>query len=211
MTTLEEFRELVARGEALPDDSEVHAFMVEIGERTRRLTARLNGEYLAPRERAELFGRITGEPAPSGFRIFPPFTSDFGRNIHLAENVFINSGCRFQDQGGIWIGAGSLIGHNVVLATLDHELSVARRGRLVPGPIRIGRRVWIGANVTVLAGVRIGDGAVVAAGAVVTRDVPEFTIVGGVPAKVIRRLTEEEIGQDLGGGVEAATAPGPPS
>ena len=171
MTTLEEFRELVARGEALPDDSEVHAFMVEIGERTRRLTARLNGEYLAPRERAELFGRITGEPAPSGFRIFPPFTSDFGRNIHLAENVFINSGCRFQDQGGIWIGA----------------------------------------NVTVLAGVRIGDGAVVAAGAVVTRDVPEFTIVGGVPAKVIRRLTEEEIGQGLGGGVEAATAPGPPS
>ena len=205
MTTLEEFRELVARGEVLPDDSEVHAFMVEIGERTRRLTARLNGEYLAPRERAELFGRITGEPAPSGFRIFPPFTSDFGRNIHLAENVFINSGCRFQDQGGIWIGAGSLIGHNVVLATLNHELSVARRGRVVPAPIRIGQRVWIGANVTVLAGVRIGDGAVV------TRDVPEFTIVGGVPAKVIRRLTEEEIGQGLGGGVEAATAPGPPS
>ena len=211
MTTLEEFRELVARGEVLPDDSEVHAFMVEIGERTRRLTARLNGEYLAPRERAELFGRITGEPAPSGFRIFPPLTSDFGRNIHLAENVFINSGCRFQDQGGIWIGAGSFIGHNVVLATLNHELSVARRGRVVPAPIRIGQRVWIGANVTVLAGVRIGDGAVVAAGAVVTRDVPEFTIVGGVPAKVIRRLTEEEIGQGLGGGVEAATAPGPPS
>jgi len=174
--------------------------MIETGERTRRLTIRLNGEYLDPRERAELFGRITGEPAPSGFRIFPPFTCDFGRNIHLAENVFINSGCRFQDQGGIWIGAGSLIGHNVVLATLDHELSVARRGRLVPGPIRIGRRVWIGANVTVLAGVRIGDGAVVAAGAVVTRDVPAFTIVGGVPARVIRRLTEEEIGEGLGDG-----------
>lgn len=136
--------------------------------------------------------------------IFPPFTSDSGRNIHLAENVFINSGCRFQDQGGIWIGAGSFIGHNVVLATLNHELSVARRGRVVPAPIRIGRRVWIGANVTVLAGVRIGDGAVVAAGAVVTRDVPEFTIAGGVPAKVIRRLTEEEIGEGLGGGTPDA-------
>lgn len=123
--------------------------------------------------------------------IFPPFTTDFGRNIHVSEGVFINSGCRFQDQGGIWIGARSLIGHNVVLATLNHDLSVTRRGDTIPAPIRIGQDVWIGANVTVLAGVTIGDGAVVAAGAVVTKDVPARTVVAGVPARTVREVPED--------------------
>ncbi|WP_249368666.1 MULTISPECIES: DapH/DapD/GlmU-related protein [unclassified Actinomyces] len=189
--TLERFLEMTARGRALPHDEQVHAFMVAVGEESRRLTARLNSEYLDPAERAELFGRITGEGAPEGFGIFPPFTTDFGRNIHVSEGVFINSGCRFQDQGGIWIGARSLIGHNVVLATLNHDLSVARRGDTIPAPIRIGEDVWVGANVTVLAGVTIGDGAVVAAGAVVTKDVPARTVVAGVPARVVREAPEE--------------------
>ena len=185
---VKQFREMIGDGGPVPEDPEVGAFVIETGEQTRRLTARLAGEPLSEPERAELWEAITGEPAPEGFRIFPPFTSDFGRHIHVSAGVFINSGCRFQDQGGIWIGEGCLIGHNVVLATLNHDLSVAGRARLVAGPIRIGRKVWIGASATVLAGVTIGDGAVVAAGAVVTRDVPAYTIVGGVPAKVIRGL-----------------------
>ena len=102
--------------------------------------------------------------------------------------MFINSGCRFQDQGGITIGDGVQIGHNVVLATLNHDPDPANRSQVIPGPIEIGRNVWIGSNATVLPGVCIGDNAIVAAGAVVARDVPADTVVGGVPARVLKRL-----------------------
>lgn len=189
--TIEEFREIASRGESLSGNPRIQAFMIAVGEENRRLTARLNSEALTIAERNELFARITGEPAPEGLMIFPPLTTDFGRNTHVAEGVFLNSGCRFQDQGGIWIGARSLLGHDVVLATLNHDLSVARRHDTVPAPIRIGEDVWIGAKAVVLAGVTIGDGAVVAAGAVVTKDVPARTVVGGVPAKVIRGVPED--------------------
>ena len=114
------------------------------------------------------------------------------KNIHIGKNVFINAGCKFQDQGGIFIEYGALIGHNVVLATLNHVASPKDRGSMIPAPIRIGKNVWIGANATILPGVTIGDGAIVAAGAVVNRDVPENTVVGGVPAKVIRTIGEED-------------------
>ena len=101
-------------------------------------------------------------------------------------------GCKFQDQGGIFIGDGALIGHNVVLATLNHAKSPDNRATMIPSPIHIGRNVWIGSNATVLPGVTIGDRAIVAAGAVVTTDVPENTIVGGVPARIIRTIQKEE-------------------
>ena len=102
--------------------------------------------------------------------------------------MFVNSGCRFQDQGGIWIGDNALIGHNAVLATLNHDPDPAKRGNLIPAKIVIGNNVWLGANVTVLPGVTIGDGAIIAAGAVVTKNVPANTVVGGVPAKVIKTI-----------------------
>lgn len=127
------------------------------------------------------------------FGLFPPFYTDCGKNIHVGKNVFINMGCKFQDQGGIFIGDGVLIGHNVVLATLNHAKSPCDRSAMLPAPIHIGKNVWIGANATVLPGVTIGDGAIVAAGAVVNRDVPENTVVGGVPAKVIKHLSEEDL------------------
>ena len=101
--------------------------------------------------------------------------------------VFINATCKFQDQGGIYIGDDVFIGHNVVLATLDHEIDPDKRG-IVPAPIRIGNKVWIGSGAIITKGVTIGDGSIVAAGAVVTKDVPDRVIVGGVPAKVIKRI-----------------------
>lgn len=119
-------------------------------------------------------------------RMFPPFYTDCGKNLHIGKNVFINSGCRFQDQGGITIGDGALIGHNVVMATLNHSEDPETRGNLHPAPIHIGRNVWIGASATILPGVTIGDGAIVGAGSVVTRDVPENMIVTGVPARILR-------------------------
>ncbi len=107
----------------------------------------------------------------------------------LGERIFINSGCKFQDQGGVVIGDDCLIGHNTVLATLNHDLAPSRRADMHPAPIVIGRNVWIGANVTVLPGVTIGDNAVVAAASVVKKDVPENSVVVGSPARVVRSLT----------------------
>ena len=110
----------------------------------------------------------------------------------MGDHVFLNACCRFQDQGGITIGDGTLIGHGVTLATLNHDEDPERRAVLYPAPIRIGRRVWIGSGATVLPGVTIGDGAIVAAGAVVTRDVPPETVVAGVPARLLRPIRKAD-------------------
>lgn len=136
--------------------------------------------------------RLTKKPVDESFRLFPPFYTDCGKNLTIGKHVFFNSGCKFQDQGGITIGDGSLIGHNVVLATLNHNLDPEHRGDIIPSPIHIGRNVWIGSGATVLPGVTIGNGAVIAAGAVVTKDVPDNTIVGGVPAKVMKTITADD-------------------
>ena len=122
--------------------------------------------------------------------MFPPFYTDCGKNITIGKNVFINMGCKFQDQGGIFIDDGALIGHNVVLATLNHDMNPETRHDMIPKPIHIGKNVWIGSNSTILSGVTIGDGAIVAAGAVVTKDVEKNTVVGGVPAKFIKKCDE---------------------
>lgn len=151
-----------------------------------RITAELNNTYHTPEEIQHIFARLTGKPVNRTFSLFPPFYTDCGKNITLGQHVFINSGCRFQDQGGITIGDGALIGHNVVLATLNHGLKPEERHDLFPAPIHIGKNVWLGANVTVLGGVTVGDNVVIAAGAVVTRDVPANTVAAGVPARVVR-------------------------
>ena len=164
-----------------------------VSQQALKLTAELNSSYHEPEELRALFSQLIGKPVDEGFGLFPPFYTDCGKNITIGKNVFINMGCKFQDQGGIFIGDGALIGHNVVLATLNHAKSPKDRSSMIPAPIRIGKNVWIGSNATILADVTIGDGAIVAAGAVVARDVPENTIVGGVPAKIIRHLREEEM------------------
>ncbi|WP_247595243.1 DapH/DapD/GlmU-related protein [Actinomyces procaprae] len=153
-----------------------------------RVTAELNGPYRTPAEVQDLFARLTGSPVNRTLNLTPPFHTDFGRNIRVGRNVFINAGCCFQDQGGITIGDRVLIGHRVVLATLNHAEPVAQRGTLLPAPIAIGDDVWIGAGAVVCPGVSIGTGAIVAAGAVVTRDVPAGVVVGGVPARVLREV-----------------------
>lgn len=104
------------------------------------------------------------EKVSDDFRLFPLFLPDFGKNIHLGSNVFVNAGCKFQEQGGIYIGDNVLIGHNVVLPTLNHDENPIKRGNLKPAKIKIGNDVWIGSNATVLPGVLIGDGAIVVAG-----------------------------------------------
>jgi len=190
---LEAFLEHLNSGKPVPGGSEAHQFMHGVSQEALRLTAEINGSYHTPEELRRLFSQLIGAPVDETFGLFPPFYTDCGKNIHIGSHVFINMGCKFQDQGGIFIGDGALIGHNVVLATLNHAMSPKDRGSMIPAPIHIGNHVWIGSNATILPGVTIGDGVIVAAGAVVTKDVPENTIVGGVPAKIIRHLSEEEI------------------
>lgn len=182
------FMEQLNRGTVVEGGSEVHRMMHAISQEALKLTTELNGSYHPREEIREIFSRLTGKPVDENFGLFPPFSTDCGKNIHVGKNVFINSGCCFQDQGGIFIGDGVLIGHNVVLATLNHAVDPQKRSDMFPAPIRIGNNVWIGAQATVLPGVTIDDGAIVAAGAVVTRDVPANVIVGGVPAKIIKNI-----------------------
>lgn len=190
---LEGFLKHLDSGWPVGGGSETHLFMHGVSQEALKITAQINGSYHAPQELRALFSRLTGRPVDESFGLFPPFYTDCGKNIHVGKNVFINMGCKLQDQGGIFIGDGALIGHNVVLATLNHAKSPCDRSTMLPAPIHIGKNVWIGANATVLPGVTIGDGAIVAAGAVVNRDVPENTVVGGVPAKVIKHLSEEDL------------------
>ena len=175
-------------GSPIVPGTDVHMFMCGLAQRALRITMELNNTYHTPEEIRALMTELTGEKIPDSFNLFPPFYTDCGANLHIGNNVFFNSGCRFQDQGGIYVGDNTMIGHNVVLATINHDLTPANRGTNLPQPIHIGRNVWIGANATILPGVTIGDNAVVAAGAVVTKDVEENTVVGGVPAKLLRRI-----------------------
>ena len=189
MMTVEKFQQMIAEGRPL-EGTEMITFMRKQSAETRRLLMDLNTNYHTDEEIVYLFSRITATDVDPSFRMFPPFYTDFGKNIHLGKNVFINSCCQFQDQGGIFIGDNCLIGPGSMLATLNHGFEPENRQNMTHAPIRIGRGVWMGAHVTVLPGVTIGDNAIIAAGAVVAKDVPADMIVGGVPARVIKSIHE---------------------
>lgn len=169
-------------------DKELHGLLTQCSYEAQRITMALNTSYHSKEEIVEIFSELTGNKVDSSFMCFPPFYTDFGKNITIGKNVFFNTGCSFQDRGGISIGNGSMIGMNVTIATLNHGLSLETRNITYPSPVIIGENVWIGSNSTILPGVTIGDNSVVAAGAVVTKDVPENTVVAGVPAKVVKKI-----------------------
>lgn len=171
-----------------PETPEHSAFVLNLCQEAIKITMDLNNTYHTPQEIVEIMRALTGREVGEGFAMFPPFYTDFGKNITIGKNVFINSGCHFQDQGGITIGDGTLIGHNVVLATVNHALEPSKNRLNFYAPIHLEEHVWIGSNATVLAGVTIGKWSVVAAGAVVTKDVPPYTVVGGVPARIIKTV-----------------------
>ena len=167
---------------------DVHLKMHELSQAALRITAEINGSYHEPAELRRLMEQLTGQELDKSFGLFPPFYTDCGRNIHIGRGVFINAGCKFQDQGGIFIGDGCLIGHNTVIATLNHGILPQERGDLIPSPVHIGSGVWIGSGCIILPGVTIGDNAVIGAGSVVTKDVPADMIAVGDPAKVIKSI-----------------------
>lgn len=160
--------------------------------RAMALTAKLNRlTYDDADQVRALFSELIGQPVDDGFLLIPPFYTTGGPDIRLGRNVFINQNCTFYDLGGLDIGDDVMIGPNVSIITSGHPLAPSqRRAAVVAKPIVIGSNVWIGAGATIIGGVTIGENAVVAAGSVVTKDVPADTLVGGNPAKVIRSIAE---------------------
>lgn len=126
-------------GEAIRGESVHHQVMQATSQDALRIAAELNARCHSAEEVVGLMRALTSAEVPDSFRLFPPFASDFGRILRFGERVFINSGCRFQDQGGIDIGDGALVGHNAVITTLNHDLDRVRRADLRPAPVRIGR------------------------------------------------------------------------
>ena len=168
------------------------AAMVAKVKRAMTIIARLNRlGYEDAAEVRALFGELTGQTVDESFVLIPPFFTESGVNIRVGRNVFINQNCTLYDLGGIEIGDDVLIGPNVSIITSGHPLAPSeRRSGVTASPIRIERNVWIAAGATIIGGVTIGENSVVAAGAVVTKDVAPNSLVGGNPARLIRSIAE---------------------
>lgn len=189
--TLHEYLQMMERREPIVAGSPAHEIMHHAYGESQRITTELNSSVHTQKEVTALLSRLTGTDVHPTVYVISPFQADFGKNIHLGKHIYINAGCKFQDHGGIHIDDDVLVGHNCVMATLNHDERPDHRADMTPAPIHICRNVWIGANVTILGGVTIGENAIVAAGAVVTKDVAPNTIVAGVPAREIRKIKTE--------------------
>ncbi|KLN36527.1 MULTISPECIES: DapH/DapD/GlmU-related protein [Cellulosimicrobium] len=156
--------------------------------RATELTSRLNVLPFDDEEgRARLFEQILGRPMPPRVTIYPPFFTDHGLNLDLGEQVFVNQNCTFLDYAGIRLAERVMVAPKVTFITVGHPVDTDdRKVWLTGGPIDVHENVWIGAGATILPGVTIGRDAVVAAGAVVTDDVPPRSLVTGTKAAVRR-------------------------
>ncbi|MDQ0639707.1 acetyltransferase-like isoleucine patch superfamily enzyme [Pedobacter sp. W3I1] len=168
------------------NDSEYFRINEVVG-KTMKISQQLNNASDIDQVRHYL-GEIIGTAIEESTTVFTPFYTNFGRFIKIGKNVFINHACSFLDMGGITIEDEVLIGPRVNLVTENHPLDKNDRRALMTKPIIIKQRAWIGAGATILPGVTIGENAVVAAGAVVSKDVPGNTVVGGVPARMIKSI-----------------------
>lgn len=161
-------------------------------QRTMRLAAEMNTGYHTEAEVRDCLRQMTGHVIPDTVRVFTPLNINYGPGVSFGHDCFLNFGCTLLALGGITIGDGAFIGPHCVLATEYHPEDPATRHSLLTKPIVVKRNAWLGANVTVLAGVTIGENAIVAAGSVVTKDVPANTVVAGSPARVIRPINSEK-------------------
>jgi acetyltransferase-like isoleucine patch superfamily enzyme len=174
-------------GEPIPLTDPQYQKVLEIIARTMELSAKLNSSTDVNQVR-KLLSEITGSEVDETTTVAIPFFTNFGRFITIGKRVYVNHACTFLDMGGITLEDDVLIGPKVNLVTENHPLDPANRRALITKPVVIKRNAWIGAAATILPGVTIGENAVVAAGAVVSKDVAANTIVGGVPAKFIKTI-----------------------
>ncbi|MGN7784807.1 DapH/DapD/GlmU-related protein [Niabella sp. 22666] len=174
-----------------PDDPNAYQ-MREASFATKKLLAQMN-QSANPGEIRTLLSEITGHNVDQSVTVFTPLHINYGRHTQIGKNVFINFDCVFLDLGGITIDDNVMLAPKVSLLSEGHPIEPSRRHSLIPKPIHIKQNAWIGAGATILQGVTVGANAVVAAGAVVTRDVPDNVIVGGIPAQIIKIFTDDTL------------------
>ena len=179
------FERLLAGETILPADPQIGR-LKEAAFAVKELLIRMNNSS-NPEEISEILSRILNKEIQD-VTVFTPIYINYGKHINIGKNVFINFDCTFLALGGITIEDDVLIGPKVSLITENHPLNPQERNGLIGKPIHIKKNAWIGANATILPGVTIGKSAVIAAGAVVSKDVPDNTIVGGIPAKFIKTI-----------------------
>lgn len=186
MQTTDIFERLKKGETILPNDTEAYK-MREASFATKKLLVQMNNATESEEIRRFL-SQITGTEIDESVTVFTPLYINYGKHTKIGKNVFINFDCVFLDLGGITIEDNVLIAPKVSLLTEGHPTSIEDRHSLIPKPILIKKNAWIGANATILQGVIIGENAIVAAGSVVSKDVPDNTIVGGIPAKIIKTI-----------------------
>jgi len=179
--------ERLQTGESVSFDDPQYSEIFGIVSRTMKLLAELNASADSSTVR-KLLSEITGQTIDASTTLFLPFQINLGKFTRIGKNVFINHECTFLDMGGITIEDDVMIGPKVCLTTEGHPINPQERKKLLVKPIVIKRNAWIGAGATILPGVTIGENSVVAAGAVVSKDVPANTVVAGIPAKVVKTI-----------------------
>ena len=180
------FKRLVIGEIISPEDPESYK-LKEASYNTKRLLLKMNNTS-EPQKIRQFLSQIIDSEIDESVTIFTPFHINYGKNTQIGKNVFINFDCVFLDLGGITIEDGVLIAPKVSLLSEGHPISPEQRHSLVPKHIHIKKNAWIGANATILHGVTIGQNAVIAAGSVVTKDVPDNVVVGGIPAQILKEL-----------------------
>ncbi|KTD46304.1 sugar O-acetyltransferase [Legionella quateirensis] len=169
------------------------AAMLTNTQKAMAITAKLNClTFNDPHKIRALFSELIGKQVDDNFLLIPPFYTAGGNEIHIGRNVFINQNCTFYDLGGLHIADDVMIGPNVSIITASHALEPSQRRTTTIGkPIVIEKNVWIATGAIIVGGVTVGENSVVAAGSVVTKNVPPNTLVGGNPAQVIRSIGDE--------------------
>jgi acetyltransferase-like isoleucine patch superfamily enzyme len=180
------FSRLKAGETISPKDPQAYK-MIEASFVTKKILVQMNNAS-DPKEVRDLLNQITDTEIDESTTVFTPFHINYGKHTKIGKNVFINFDCVFLDLGGITIEDNVLIAPKVSLLSEGHPTSIQDRHSLIPKPIHIKKNAWIGANATILQGVTIGENAVVAAGSVVSKDVPDNAIVGGIPAKILKTI-----------------------
>ncbi|WP_129045437.1 DapH/DapD/GlmU-related protein [Companilactobacillus metriopterae] len=172
----------------IPYMSHTDEHLLSVVKRNTPKIFEMNHSFHTDNEMRTIFGDIIGQHIDQSVTINQPINTDYGNNITLGKNIFINRDVFLVDLGGITIEDDVLIGPRVTLITVNHLEEPTKRRDLSLDPITIKKGAWIGANATILPGVTVGKNSIVAASATVTKDVPDNTIVGGIPAKVIRHI-----------------------